>query len=508
MYPIRYPLHKPMSRLLKTLTIMIFLSGFQMIAYADDAHPLKPIDTSSPRSTLKGFIEGSTECYKIAFETIKEHVRTKQSFTDENFKEIEKALVIGKQTGRALDFSKIPPAMLVEAARKTFIQLKEILDRVDLPPDEEIPDAGMMASLELKRWTIPNTEITIARVDSGDRIGEYLFTAETIARVPEFYEKIKDLPYKTTTTENWFKERSRLPTGIALLFRHLIPPDLILGENIFTRVTLLQQPLWRWICIIILAVMSYLLISFFIWISGKNKITDEPVTIPLIWRGLLKPLGFVITSLLFLKIVIDVIHVSDSLYYFFNTALWSVFYLCITWLTWSFGSAVAETIIISERIKTTSIDSQVIRFIGRLATLSAVIAILINAGEQIGLPTYSVIASLGVGGLAFALAAQQTLANLLGSLIIMFEKPFSIGDSVHVSNHSGVVEDVGFRSIRLKTKTGSLVTIPSSQIVNGAVENYGNNSASTEPDADPNLNEDSSPQAIDDEGMGVGFPKA
>jgi MscS family membrane protein len=498
MRAIRYLLHMSMGRLLKTLTIIVFVSGFQMTAYADDAHPLKPIDTSSPRSTLKGFIEGSTEAYTIAFESIKEHLRNKKPFTDEDFKSIQKAMVVGKQTGRALDFSKIPPAMLVEAARKTFIQLKEILDRVDIPPDAEIPDAKMMASLELKRWTIPNTEITIGRIDSGERIGEYVFTAETIERVPEFYEKIKDLPYKTTTTENWYNDRSRLPTGIALLLRNLIPPNLILGENILTRVTILQQPLWRWIAIMILVALSYLLISLFNWLSGTSQNNNEPDTIPSLWRALLRPLGFVITTLLFSKIAIDVIHVSDSLYYFFNTASWTVFYLCITWLTWSFGETVAETIIISERINTTSIDGQVIRFVSRLVTIAAVISIIITGGEQIGLPTYSVVASLGVGGLAFALAAQQTLANLLGSLIIMFEKPFSIGDSVHVSNHSGVVEDVGFRSIRLKTKTGSLVTIPSSQIVNGAVENYGHNPPATEPDPDPHLNQNPSPQAIED----------
>ncbi len=486
MYLLPYPLHKPMMSLLKLLTMMVFLSGFLMTADAEDAYPLKPIDTSSPRSTLKGFMAGSTQAYTMAFGRIKEQIQTgKDVLSDEDIKKLDKAIALGKQTSRALDFSKIPPAMIIEATRKTFIQLKEILDRVDIPPDDEIPDAKMMASSEFKRWMIPNTEITIARIDSGDRMGEYVFTAETIERVPEYYEKIKDLPYKTTTTKNWYEERSRFPTGIALLFRKVIPPHLLMSENVLTRSVLFKQPLWRWIAIMILALISYLLIYISIWLSGANRITDEQETIPSIWRALLKPLGFVITTFLFSKIVIDVIHVSDSLYYFFNTASWSILYLCITWLTWSFGATVAETIIISERIKTTSIDSQVIRFVARLVTIAAVISILITGGEQIGLPTYSVIASLGVGGLAFALAAQQTLANLLGSLIIMFEKPFSIGDSVLVSGHSGMVEDVGFRSIRLKTKTGSLVTIPSSQIVNGAVENYGNTSPPSEPDPEP-----------------------
>ncbi|MBL8394632.1 MAG: mechanosensitive ion channel family protein, partial [Candidatus Accumulibacter sp.] len=91
--------------------------------------------------------------------------------------------------------------------------------------------------------------------------------------------------------------------------------------------------------------------------------------------------------------------------------------------------------------------------------------------DRIGLPAYSVLAGLGVGGLAVALAAQQTLANLLGSLIIMFEKPFAIGHMIKVQGVEGTVENVGFRSTRIRTVQNSLVTIPSSQLVNSIVDN-------------------------------------
>jgi len=87
------------------------------------------------------------------------------------------------------------------------------------------------------------------------------------------------------------------------------------------------------------------------------------------------------------------------------------------------------------------------------------------------LPAYSVLAGLGVGGLAVALAAQQTLANLLGSLIIMFEKPFAVGHSVKVQGIEGTVENVGFRSTQIRTFHNSLVTIPSSQLVNSTIDN-------------------------------------
>jgi MscS family membrane protein len=138
---------------------------------------------------------------------------------------------------------------------------------------------------------------------------------------------------------------------------------------------------------------------------------------------------------------------------------------------WAAGGAVAESVIGAERLRQSSIDSQLIRLVVRLVTIIMAIAILIVGGDRVGLPAYSVVAGLGVGGLAVALAAQQTLANLLGSLIIMFERPFGIGHSIKVQDAEGIVEGVGFRSTRIRTPDNSLVTIPSSQLVSNAIEN-------------------------------------
>jgi len=103
----------------------------------------------------------------------------------------------------------------------------------------------------------------------------------------------------------------------------------------------------------------------------------------------------------------------------------------------------------------------------------AVVAILINGANRIGLPAYSVFAGLGVSGVAVALAARESLANLLGSLIIMFEKPFSIGHWIRVGDIEGTVEDVGFRSTRIRTFYNSLVSIPSSKLIEATVDNLG-----------------------------------
>jgi MscS family membrane protein len=81
------------------------------------------------------------------------------------------------------------------------------------------------------------------------------------------------------------------------------------------------------------------------------------------------------------------------------------------------------------------------------------------------------LASLGIGGIAVALAAKDSIANFFGTLTILFDKPFQVGERVVIDNYDGVVEDVGFRSTRIRTLTGHLVTIPNEKVVNSGLEN-------------------------------------
>src|SRR4051794_37584344 len=76
------------------------------------------------------------------------------------------------------------------------IQLKEILDRIDVPAFEDIPDRDTMARISAKKWRLPSTEIDFVLIGDGPRAGEWLISPETMDRLPEFYERVKDLPYK------------------------------------------------------------------------------------------------------------------------------------------------------------------------------------------------------------------------------------------------------------------------------------------------------------------------
>jgi len=88
-------------------------------------------------------------------------------------------------------------------------------------------------------------------------------------------------------------------------------------------------------------------------------------------------------------------------------------------------------------------------------------------------PLTSIIAGLGVGGLAVALAAQDTLKHFFGSIVLFSDKPFKVGERITVDATDGVVEEVGFRSTRIRTLEGHLVTIPNGDLANKTINNIG-----------------------------------
>lgn len=102
-----------------------------------------------------------------------------------------------------------------------------------------------------------------------------------------------------------------------------------------------------------------------------------------------------------------------------------------------------------------------------------VLAALQIATQLSDKPVTSLLAGLGVGGLALALAAQETVKNFFGSIMIFADKPFEVGDRIVVDGFDGPVETVGFRSTRIRTLEGHLVTIPNGELANKSILNIG-----------------------------------
>jgi MscS family membrane protein len=457
------------------ITVLIALCVLQMSVipvYADvNSNPLKPIDTSSPRATLQGFIEFTNKAYGKGIGLLNAYMDSSALYlTSEEMAALKEVQHFQKSAERALDLSELPPATVDEIARRRMVQLKEVLDRIELPPIESIPDAQMMAKSEFKYWVIPNTEIRIQRVEKGARAGEYLFTPNTVERLPAFYAKVKNIPYKANASVGWYDFTTYSPAGLALALNNIVPPRWLLTtpDKQPARATFLDQPAWRWLGIVIVLGAGFIFVRLCFRLShywrGRAGSSEQ-------WVDLLRPISLVIVTPIAALIFGEVLRVSSGVYEVFTLSLWTLFYLVLTWTVWVTGGAIATSLIAQEHLLAGSIDSQLIRLVLRLITFIVAIAILIAGADRIGLPAYSVLAGLGVGGLAVALAAQQTIANLIGSLIIMVEKPFKVGDSIKLKGIEGIVEGVGFRSTRIRTTYNSLVTIPSSQVVSSTIDN-------------------------------------
>jgi len=116
--------------------------------------------------------------------------------------------------------------------------------------------------------------------------------------------------------------------------------------------------------------------------------------------------------------------------------------------------------------------NQIIPFmIEVLKVVVIIIGVFLILGTVFNLNIGTLITGLGIGGLAVALAAKETLENFLGSFTIFLDKPFAIGDFVKVGDVSGVVEKIGFRSTRLRTIEQSCVSIPNKKMVNAELDN-------------------------------------
>jgi MscS family membrane protein len=120
------------------------------------------------------------------------------------------------------------------------------------------------------------------------------------------------------------------------------------------------------------------------------------------------------------------------------------------------------------------IDEMLVPIVAKtLKVFIIVIGGIIVIKNLTGLKIGPLLASLGIGGIAVALAAKDSIANFFGTLTILFDKPFKIGQRIIVDQYDGIVESVGFRSTQIRALTGHLVTIPNEKLANSSLENIG-----------------------------------
>ncbi len=125
----------------------------------------------------------------------------------------------------------------------------------------------------------------------------------------------------------------------------------------------------------------------------------------------------------------------------------------------------------------TKLDDQLVPLVRKSAKVVTGVIGFIFVLQNLEVDVASLVAGASLGGLAFSLAARDTVANLFGSLSIFTDRPFQVGDWIKVDGVEGVVEEVGMRSTRVRTFYRSLVTVPNSKVADAVVDNFGQRDA-------------------------------
>jgi MscS family membrane protein len=473
---------RPILEILRIVCLVGIACAFSHVANAAGVNPLRPIDTSSPKATLQGLIETIDDLYRDMKDILQEYSASQRLYhTADARRRQAELLSTAAKAITVLDLSGVAPILRGTVGPERALQLKEVLDRIELPSPESIPDQDAMSRASSKRWRLPGTEIDIALVESGPRTGEYLVTADTVERLPIFYDRVRDLAYKPGPAAELSRVYRRLSSGGATTIyeaylsspaglERIVPVRWMLNLPAWAKARIGGLALWQWLGLVNgLAVCVGFVYGVFC--LGRRLGRNRPEEAGAGWHSLLTPLAVILVSAVPVPLLCTILRVGGTPRVIVTFVQTSALYLGAAWLSMLAASLVAETFVESEQLRRHSLDSQLIRLGMRFAGIAIAVGLVVQGSYELGFPTYSVLAGLGVGGLAVALAARDSLANLLGSILIMIEKPFRIGHYVRVSGSEGTVENVGFRSTRIRTLDNSLISIPNNSVVNATVEN-------------------------------------
>lgn len=423
-------------------------------ASAEEAGPeIRSVSTDSPRDTLRTFLR-----LRDDFEDSVMGYRASRSMEG-----IEALSLLGAQLRALIDLSNVASASRQEVGNDTIAYLFDIFGRVPAPNLEDVPDVDAFEDEGSAQYRIPQTPIRITRINEGPREGEFLFNARTVSVAPRFYRSIQDLPLRSDLGIRSWSELFPQFTG------PLIPAALVSAMPPSLRALWLDTPIWKIVATAATVIVAALLIAGLH--RSLSRIRPQSRLGTLSWR-LARPVSILLAVAVVVRIVDKQINTVGRLSGVIDTAAIVLISLSAAWLFWLVVRLLFEWIILSPRISDESLDANLLRLLAGLIGVVGAVIILAYGGQALGLPVLSVVAGLGIGGLAIALAIRPTLENLIGGLILYIDKPVRIGDFCSFGAKTGTVETIGVRSTQLRALDRTLITVPNAQFADMEIVNW------------------------------------
>jgi len=410
--------------------------------------PLAPLDMSSPRATLQSFTA-----------TID---RVAANFKDLNRRGVrgENARLIRLGLG-CLDLSAIPSSLVETEGREAAVCLKEVLDRIPLPPLDTLPDAAAVKTAGIDRWRLPNTEISLVRLTTGPRAGDFVFSADSVARAEEFFERVRHVPYRPDAGS------PGLFDSYVQLGGSMIPEALIRRLPAWAHTVVGGETVWQWMATVLLAAVAAVVVAAAAGVRLRSAGDRFEVV-----ERLFLPAALVAMGLLFDWLCTWQIRLTGEILVAAKLVARSVMLVGVVAGVLDTAAWATERFLAWRRMGADSIEGQLVRLASNVGRFLAVAWILIAAADSFGVPVTPLVAGLGAGGLAIALASQYTMENLIAGLVIFADKPVKIGDECQYGTVRGRVERIGLRSTRIRGLDHTVISIPNAEFAKSQLVNF------------------------------------
>jgi len=324
--------------------------------------------------------------------------------------------------------------------------LKANLDRLSRKPEGDLQDG--LPTTENRVGTITthsgDLEIVVERMDRRGQSPIWLFSSETLAGIPAAAEEMGSY-----TLEKY------------------VPQALV-------DTTILSLALYRWIAIIIGLALA-------LGLGALLTRALVPLLRPLLRRmtgeednralaSIKAPLRLILISVAFR--LFSTFSTSIQMRQFWVRVAIAVGIIGLAWLVIKSSDITAELYIMSLRRRGRPGKIAMWTLVRRLFRATVVVVTALVFLHRAGSDLTAILTGLGIGGLAFALAAQKTLENLLGGIMVITDEPMRVGDFCRIGDQMGTIEDVGLRSTRIRTLARTVIAVPNGQLAMANVENF------------------------------------
>jgi MscS family membrane protein len=289
--------------------------------------------------------------------------------------------------------------------------------------------------------------------------GRWLFSKATMHDLPDILEGLLTEP----ATSGAKDPQKSLPFHITV--RSKLPQFLKAGF-------LLEY--WQWLGVFLFIVLGSIADKLLAWLLAKNvtRWKKQHPGFDGLDNSVLRPLGLMAMALIW-WFGLGMLGLPDTALVILSVAVKLLVSLSGIWSAFRLVDVLHALLMKKARRTHNRFDDLLVPMVSKTLKLFVIVIGIVFVADNLNVDVTSLLAGLGLGGLAFALAAKDLLGNFFGSLTVLLDRPFHIGDWVIIGDVEGSVEQVGFRSTRIRTFYNSLITLPNAVLTTTKIDNMG-----------------------------------